>query len=255
MAQTKRSRKKEPEKSLSCQDAGCSILAFGAHPDDIELTVGGTLSKAAKAGYRTVAVDLTRGESGTRGTAQRRLKECARAAEILGLKERENLGLPDGALETRLEYRRAAAAAIRRHRPEIILAPWVEDTHPDHAAAGSIVRAAFFDARLAKLDLEGDPWFAGLLLYFACRQYVEPTVIVDVSGEHGVKKKAYRAHRSQMGGRGKKEFRPPGVVDPFKLIEVRDRHYGSLIGAEFGEGLIATEPLPLRSLSLLCCEP
>lgn len=242
-------------KNSSCADAGCSILAFGAHPDDIELTVGGILSKASRAGYRTVAVDFTQGESGTRGTATKRLEESRRAAGILGLADRENLGLPDGALEERLEGRRAAAAAIRRHRPEIVLAPWLEDTHPDHAAAGRIVKAAFFDARLAKTGLEGEPWFARLALFYPCRHYVDPTVVVDVSVVHDVKKKAYRAHRSQMGGRGKKEFRPPGVTDPFKLIEVRDRHYGSLIGADFGEGLISLVPLPLDSLSRICCEP
>jgi bacillithiol biosynthesis deacetylase BshB1 len=241
--------------SSSCPDLGCTILAFGAHPDDIELTVGGTLCKASKAGYRAVAVDLTRGETGTRGTPDRRLKEAEKAAAILGLAARENLGLPDGGLECRLEERRTVAGAIRRHRPEIVLAPWVEDTHPDHAAAGQIVRAAFFDARLAKLDLQGEPWFARLLLFFPCRQYRAPTVVIDVTEERKVKEKAFRAHRSQMGGKGKKEFRPPGVMDPFKLTEARDRHYGSLVGAQFGEGLIATDPLPLTSLALLCCEP
>lgn len=239
----------------SCTDAGCSILAFGAHPDDIELTVGGILAKSSRQGYRTVAVDLTQGEMGTRGTPRERLQECRRAAKILGLEARENLGLPDGGLEPTLEYRRAAAAAIRRHRPEVILAPWVEDTHPDHAAAGQIVRAAFFDARLAKSGVEGDPWFARVLLFFPCRQYVEPTCIVDTTDSRKVKERAFRAHKSQMGGRGKKEFRPKGIPDPFKMIDARDRHYGSLIGAEYGEGLISTVPLRIDSISALCCVP
>jgi bacillithiol biosynthesis deacetylase BshB1 len=243
------------QKQPACTDAGCSILAFGAHPDDIELTVGGILAISSRKGYRTVAVDMTRGEMGTRGTPRERLQECLKAARILGLTDRDNLELPDGALELKREYRLAAAAAIRKHRPEIILAPWVEDTHPDHAAAGQIARAAFFDARLAKSDLAGDPWFARLLLFFPCRQYVEPTFVVDISRTRAVKEKAFRAHTSQMGGRGKREFRPPGIPDPFKMIDARDRHYGSLIGAEFGEGLIATVPLRLDSLSVLCCEP
>ncbi len=238
-----------------CLDAGCAVMAFGAHPDDIELTVGGTLFKSARAGHRTVAVDLTRGESGTRGTAARRLSESGKAAAVLGLAARENLGLPDGSLEPRLEYRRAAAELIRTHRPEIILAPWIDDTHPDHAAAGQIVKAAFFDARLSKTGLKGTPWFARLLLFYPCRQYVDPSVVVDVSAVHAEKRRAYRSHLSQMGGKGKREFRPPGVVDPFKLIETRDRHYGSLIGAEYGEGLISLTPLPLDSLARICCEP
>jgi bacillithiol biosynthesis deacetylase BshB1 len=239
----------------SCTDAGCSILAFGAHPDDIELTVGGILAASARKGYRTAAVDLTRGEMGTRGTPRERLRECRQAAKILGLGARENLGLPDGGLELTLEYRHAAAAAIRKHKPEVILAPWVEDTHPDHAAAGQIVRAAFFDARLAKSAIEGEPWFARLLLFFPCRQYVDPTFIVDISDCRKIKERAYRAHKSQMGGRGKKEFRPQGIPDPFKMIDARDRHYGSLIGAEYGEGLVSTVPLRIDSVAALCCDP
>jgi bacillithiol biosynthesis deacetylase BshB1 len=243
------------KKTPSFTGYGCTLLAFGAHPDDVELSVGGTLCKTARAGHRTVAAELTGGESGTRGTAATRLKESLKAAKILGLAERENLGLPDAALEVTIEARRAVAAAIRKHRPEIVLAPYVEDLHPDHAAAGQIVRAAFFDARLAKLDVAGDPWFARLLLFYPCRQYFEPTVVVDVTGEYAVKKRAFRAHRSQMGGKGKKNFRPPGVTDPFIMIEARDRHNGSLVGVEYGEGLISPTPLPLSSLSRLCCDP
>lgn len=238
------------KKNSSKQDC-CTVLAFGAHPDDIELTVGGTLCKIARAGYRAVAVDLTRGETGTRGTAAQRLKESDRAAEILGLAARENLGLPDAGLELSLEYRRVAAAAVRRHRPEIILAPWVEDLHPDHAAAGRIVQAAMFDARLAKLAGPEGPWFARMILFYPCRQYYEPTFVIDVTAEYPLKRKAFQAHRSQMGGRGKKEFRPREVTDPFTMVETRDRHNGSLIGVEYGEGLMASTPVPLECLSIL----
>ena len=255
MTASPKAAKKAGARQGSCTDAGCSILAFGAHPDDIELTVGGILAKSSRRGYRTAAVDLTQGEMGTRGTPAERLQECRRAAKILGLSARENLGLPDGGLELRLDYRRAAAAAIRRLRPEIILAPWVEDTHPDHAAAGQIVRAAYFDARLAKSGIGGDPWFARLLLFFPCRQYVEPTFVVDISDVRSVKEKAFRAHKSQMGGQGKKEFRPKGIPDPFKMIDAPDRHYGSLIGAEYGEGLISTIPIRIDSVAALCCKP
>lgn len=243
------------KKSPSFPGYGCTLLAFGAHPDDIELSVGGILCKTARAGHRTVAAELTGGESGTRGSAGKRMAEAKKAAKILGLAERENLGFPDAALELNIETRRAVASAIRRHRPEIVLAPYVEDLHPDHAAAGQIVRAGFFDARLAKLDIKGDPWFARLLLFYPCRQYFEPTVVIDVTEVYKVKKRAFCAHRSQMGGQGKRNFRPPGVVDPFIMIEARDRHNGSLIGAEYGEGLISPFPLPLSSLSRLCCDP
>lgn len=231
--------------------SGCFILAFGAHPDDIELSVGGMLAKATDAGRRCAAVDLTRGEAGTRGTPAERLKEAKRASTVLGLSSRENLGLPDAGLELSVDHRRTVADVIRRHRPEIILAPWIEDLHPDHAAAGRIVQAAMFDARLAKLAAGGAPWFTRLILFYPCRHYVQPTMVVDISREYPVKKRAWKAHRSQMDGPGKKKIRPPGAVDPFALVEVRDRHYGTLIGAEYGEGLISLTPLPLGCLSRL----
>ena len=232
-------------------ESGCFILAFGAHPDDIELSVGGMLAKATHAGRRCAAVDLTRGEAGTRGTPAERLKESQRAANLLRLESRENLGLPDAGLELSVDHRRTVAGVIRRHRPEIILAPWIEDLHPDHAAAGRIVQAAMFDARLAKLAADGAPWFTRLILFYPCRHYVQPTMVVDISREYPVKRKAWKAHRSQMDGPGKKKIRPTGAVDPFALVEVRDRHYGTLIGAEYGEGLISPTPLPLGCLSRL----
>jgi bacillithiol biosynthesis deacetylase BshB1 len=239
------------KKKNTSPESGCFILAFGAHPDDIELSVGGTLAKAARAGRKCAAVDLTAGEAGTRGTPAERLKESKRAANLLRLAGRENLGLPDAALEFSVASRRIVADVIRRHRPEIILAPWIEDLHPDHAVAGRIVQAAMFDARLAKLAADGTSWFTRLILFYPCRHYVQPTTVVDISGEHKVKKRAWEAHRSQRGGSGKKEFRPRGVVDPFVLVEVRDRHYGTLIGAEYGEGLISPTPLHLECLSRL----
>jgi bacillithiol biosynthesis deacetylase BshB1 len=239
------------KKKKSPPESGSFILAFGAHPDDIELSVGGMLAKASHAGHRCAAVDLTGGEAGTRGTPAERLKESKRAAAILRLAARENLGLPDAGLELTVDSRRHVAEVIRRHRPEIILAPWIEDLHPDHAAAGRIVQAAMFDARLSKLAGDGTPWFARIILFYPCRHYVQPTTVVDISREYAVKKRAWKAHRSQMGGPGKEEFRPPGAVDPFTLVEVRDRHYGTLIGAEYGEGLISPAPLPLECLSLL----
>ena len=238
-------------KNASSDQQGCLVLAFGAHPDDIDLSVGGMLCKVSRKGHRAVAVDMTAGEAGTRGTAETRRKEAKKAAAILGLAARENLGLPDAGLEFCLENRRAAAALIRRYRPGIVLAPWIEDSHPDHAAAGQIVKAALFDARLKKVAIEGEPWFVTTILFYPCRHYHQPTVVIDISGEHDIKKKAFEAHRSQMDGKGKKKIRPKGVADPFAVSEVRDRHYGSLIGTAYGEGLISPQPLALFSLDLL----
>jgi len=230
---------------------GCHILAFGAHPDDLDFTVGGTLIKASRAGRITVGVDLTGGESGTLGTATRRSRESEKAAGLLGLSKRESLGLPDAGLEFTLPARRAVAAAIRRHRPALILAPWVEDHHPDHAIAGQLVRAAYFEARIAKIAEGDEPWFTSFILYFPCRRYVHPTLVVDVSDVYPRKRKAFLAHRSQIVPKGEKSFRPPGFLDPFTLVERRDRHFGSLIGSEFGEGLISDDPIPCHVLAPL----
>lgn len=243
------------KKKTPSQPSRCDVLAFGAHPDDLELTIGGTLHKLARAGYRAVAIDLTRGESGTRGNAARRRREAMRAASLLGLAYRENLNLGDASLEFSLSQRRAVASAIRRHRPEIILAPWVEDLHPDHAAAGQIVQAAFYEARLAKLAEGEEPWFTRFILFYPGRHYHHPTVIVDVSAEYPVKTKAILAYRSQTERPGKNSFRPPGFPDPFSTVELRDRHFGSLIGTSHGEGFIATSPIPLTSLAALLFKP
>lgn len=228
--------------------SGCDVLAFGPHPDDLELVVGGTLAALARAGRRVIAVELTRGESGTRGNAEVREREAERAGKILGLAARENLGLPDAALEFTLPYRRAVAAAVRRHRPEVVIAPWYEDAHPDHAAAGRLVEAAFFEARLKKIAGREKPWFARLLFFYPCRNYRQPTLVVDVTQVHALKVKAMYAHRSQVGSRS---FRAAGANDVFAGVEIRDRFYGSLIGRPYGEGLVATGPLPVTATDQL----
>jgi len=231
-----------PAKSGRGATAGCDVLAFGPHPDDVELVIGGTMAACAKAGLRVVAVEMTRGESGTRGDAVTREREACRAAKILGLAARENLGLPDAHLEFTLEYRHAVADAIRRHRPDIVLAPWYEDAHPDHAIAGRLVQAAFFEARLKKLAGPEGPWFARLLYYYPCRNYRHPDLVVDVTDVWPLKKKAMYAHRSQVGSRS---VRAAGSSDVFANVEFRDRHFGALIGRPFGEGLVASAPLPV----------
>ena len=231
-----------PAKDSASVNPGCDVLAIGPHPDDVELVIGGTVAACARAGLRVVAIEMTRGESGTRGDAVTREREACRAAKILGLSARENLGLPDAHLEFTLEYRHAVADAIRRHRPDVVLAPWYEDAHPDHAVAGRLVQAAFFEARLKKLAGPEGPWFARLLYYYPCRNYRHPDLVVDVTDVWALKKKAMYAHRSQVGSRS---VRAAGSSDVFTNVEFRDRHYGALIGRPFGEGLLASAPLPV----------
>lgn len=231
----------------------CDVLAIAPHPDDVELTVGGTVAALARAGRRVVAVELTRGESGTLGDGGTREREARRAGRILGLVARENLGLPDAALEFTLPYRRAVAAAVRRHRPGIILAPWYEDAHPDHVAAGRLAESAFYEARLRKIAGGEEPWHTRLLFFYPCRNYRHPTLVVDVTAVYPVKRRAMAAHRSQVPSRS---FRAAGYNEVFPIIEVRDRFYGALIGRPFGEGLVAAGPLPVTDpAQLLFADP
>jgi len=227
---------------------GCDVLAIGPHPDDVELVIGGTCAALAKAGRRVVAVELTRGESGTLGDARTREREACRAARILGLAARENLGLPDAALEFTLPYRRAVAAVVRKWRPEVILAPLYEDAHPDHVVAGRLAEAAFFEARLKKIAGGEEPWFTRLLFFYPCRTYRHPTLVVDVTDVYAVKLRAMNAHRSQAPSRS---FRAAGYNDVFASVQVRDRFFGGLIGRPYGEGLVATGPLPVTATDQL----
>ena len=120
------------------------VLAIGAHPDDVELGCGGTMLRLRDAGCRSVVLDLTRGERGSRGTPETRAEEASRATAMMGLVARETLEFPNSELMPSLELRRAVIEAIRRHRPRIVLAPLPTDLHPDHAAAGTVVRQAFY---------------------------------------------------------------------------------------------------------------
>jgi bacillithiol biosynthesis deacetylase BshB1 len=228
--------------------SGCDVLAIGPHPDDVELVIGGTCAALAKAGRRVVAVELTRGESGTLGDARTRERESQRAGRILGLAARENLGLPDAALEFTLPYRRAVAAVVRKWRPEVILAPLYEDAHPDHVVAGRLAEAAFFEARLKKIAGGEEPWFTRLIFYYPCRTYRHPSLVVDVTDVYAIKRRAMNAHRSQAPSRS---FRAAGYNDVFSSVEVRDRFFGGLIGRPYGEGLVATGPLPVTATDQL----
>src|SRR3954470_8062869 len=162
-----------------------SILAIAAHRDDVELTCGGTLIKAARRGQRTAIVDLTQGEMGTRGSAPLRGEEAARAAELLGCVARETLALPDAGIENTPATRELLARAIRRFRPRVVIAPASEGRHPDHRVTAGLVRDACFVAGLAKVAPEIPKHRPLKILHcLAYRQdFVRPTFVVDISDE------------------------------------------------------------------------
>lgn len=214
------------------------ILAFGAHPDDVELAASGTLIKAARAGARTGVVSLTRGEMGTRGTPATRAAEFDAAAALMGLSHHEMLTLPDGHLAVSDATREAVVREIREHRPRIVLAPYWEDRHPDHPATSRIVQEAAFLAGLSKLDTGQEPHRPAEIVYYMASWEFEPSFIVDVSDVIEEKRRAIHAYGTQVYNPSIESDEPPTFIasEHFQeLLMSRMAHYGRLIGKRYGE--------------------
>ncbi len=218
------------------------ILAFGAHPDDVELHVGGTLAKMAARGYAVGVVDLTRGELGTRGTPAIRAREAAAAAKILGLKVRENLGLPDGGVHVNPQARLKVIRALRKHRPMLVLAPHWEEAHPDHANAGLLIAEAAHHAGLMKIRTGQEKFRPKAILYFMLPPYVRPTFIVDVSDHIEQREAAIRAHRSQLFDPARQPDTYLSQPDFLYRVNAVVSYYGTLIGRAKGEAFLMKVP-------------
>jgi bacillithiol biosynthesis deacetylase BshB1 len=230
------------------------VLAVMAHPDDAELLCGGALRKSARRGERAGIVDLTRGEMGTRGTPEIRAREASRAAEILGLAERRNAGLPDGHLENSLDARRVVAALIRELRPRIVVTHWVEGRHPDHRAAAALVRDAAFLAGLRNFPAPGDPHRPLKVVHAtAFREDAEPpTFVLDITAEMEDKMAAIAAYESQFQGLTQAgEVYPGGERALPDQIRAACARYGSLIRTAYGEPFRTSETLEWDSLGSL----
>lgn len=237
---------------------GLELLAFGPHPDDVELFCGGLLARMAGLGYRTGIIDLTRGEKSTRGTPETRAAETEAASRVLGLTWRENLGLPDGwvtpwagfeapeAGRTRAPVARVVEV-LRRLRPELVLVPWEQERHPDHEAASALVTRALFFASVRKFETEPptEPFTPRQVLYYPLRHLAEPSVITDVTSAFERKMEAIRCYASQVMPRA--DAPPTLVGSPLSLtsLEARDRFYGAQIGVAYGEPYVLRETLGL----------
>ncbi len=222
------------------------VLAFGAHPDDVELTIGGTVLSLLNQGYGVGIVDMTRGEMGTRGTPEVRATEAAEAARRLGVSVRRNLGLPDGNVVLNQASRDAVIRVLREYRPSVVLAPIDRDLHPDHAWTGRIVREAAFLAGLVRWDTGQAPHRPRTVLGYVTHTTEDPDLVVDVSAFMRQKKEACLAYESQ--------FHDPDSEAPATYIssagfwdwwEARARSFGHRIGVEFGEGFVHDGPIPL----------
>lgn len=221
------------------------LLAIAAHRDDVELTCGGTLIKAVDQGYRTGILDLTAGETGTRGSASLREEESNRAAEVMGVAERRNAGLPDAHLSNDEASRRVVVEHLRHFRPRVVILPFPVGRHPDHRIASELARDACFLAGLARYDAPGERHRPHKILYaLAYREDpVKPTFVVDVSDQFERKLAAIRCYASQFdGAHSAGEIFPTGQ-DLYSLVETQNAHYGSLIRRRYGEPFFTHETM------------
>lgn len=221
------------------------LLAIAAHRDDVELTCGGTLAKAVKAGHRVGILDLTQGEMGTRGDAATRAAEAERAAKTLGVALRLNAGMRDAHLTNDEPSRKAIAGFIRRLRPRVVILPFPVGRHPDHRIASELARDACYLAGLAKYAPEKgvEAHRPHKILYaLAYREDpVKPTFVVDISEVFETKLEAIRCYGSQFAGaKAAGEIHPTGQ-DLYELIRVQSAHYGSLIRRRYGEPFYTPE--------------
>ncbi|HWQ33813.1 MAG TPA: bacillithiol biosynthesis deacetylase BshB1 [Blastocatellia bacterium] len=222
------------------------VLAIAAHPDDVELSVGGTLIRLAAMGYKTGVLDLTRGEAGTRGTPEIRAQEAAAAAQLMGLAVRENLDLGDAHVWVDEQSRTRLVRALRRLRPRIIFTQYGDDPHPDHAHASRLVREAAHISGLAKYDAEaGQARFRpSCVAHFLFPRTLPPTFIVDITDTWQRKWEAIRAHASQFYNPQSSEPQSRVSTSQFLYeIEARDRYWGAMIGVEYGEPFYVREAL------------
>ncbi len=227
----------------------CDLLAFGAHPDDVEIGMGGTIAKYVRRGYRAVICDLTKAELSSNGTVDERQKEAAEAARRLGVSERLNLELPDRGLFVEEEAIRRIVAVVRRYRPRLVFAPYWEDRHPDHGQCARLVEEAVFSAGIRRYgDGElGDAHRVRSVYYYMINAFCRPHFLVDISETAQDKLASLRAYESQF------EKRPGSVDTPLtnnyiEMIESRERWFGQQIGAEYAEGFLAKTPIHLFDL-------
>lgn len=233
------------------------ILAFGAHPDDVELGCGGTLLGAIAEGKKVGVIDLTKGELGTRGTTSQRLKEAQLASEVLGLTIRENLGMADGFFVNDKEHQFAIIETIRRFQPTIIFCNAPEDRHPDHGRAASLVEDAAFLSGLTKIQtthngVPQDAWRPTQVFHYIQSRSLTPNFVVDISAHMEKKMESILAHSSQFYDPNSKE--PETFISGTAFLEFvkgRAKELGQQIGVQYAEGFITKKLLGIGSLDAI----
>lgn len=219
------------------------LIAFGAHPDDVEIGCGGLLIKSVANGYKVGIVDLTEGEMASTGTVEQRREESKKAGEIIGVSFRINLKLPDRGVRINDDSLAKVVRIIRQARPKLILAPYWEDRHPDHVACSQLITEAHFNTRLYKYLPELPPHQPRLIYYFLNHYQVQASFIVDISRYFERKVEAIFAHHSQFGPSPTKTSLNTGHF--LNVLRGWNQAFGSLIGCTYGEGFYSKEVLPI----------
>lgn len=226
------------------------IVAFGAHPDDVELSAGGTLAKEVKAGKKVGIVDLTKGQLGTRGSVQLRAEEAQKAQEILGVQHRENLGMEDGWFEVDQAHLMRVIEALRRLRPQVVLANARADRHPDHGRAAELVQRACFLSGLARIETPGlEPWRPKAVYHYIQDRDRTPDFVVDITGFEEFKMQAVLAYSSQFHQPDATGPQTP-ISSPEFLDHLRGRMQtiGRPAGFAYAEGFESVRVLGIQDL-------
>jgi bacillithiol biosynthesis deacetylase BshB1 len=229
------------------------VLAIAAHRDDVELTCGGTLLKALEFGKTTAIIDLSQGETGTRGSAELRAEEASRAAEILGVSARINLGFPDAGIANTPETRAELAVAIRRFAPRVVIAPSPHGRHPDHRITAELVRDACFIAGLRKIEPSVPAHRPHKIINCISfrEDQIKPTFVVDISSVFERKLEAVRAYASQFEGAIQAGEVYPNGEPLLDIVRHQAAHYGSLIRTRYGEPFYTAETMRVDDIASL----
>ncbi len=231
------------------------ILAFGAHPDDVELGCGGTIAKEIALGKKVGIIDLTRGELGTRGSAEIRDQEAAAAANLLGVLVRENLNMRDGFFSNDEEHQLAIIRMLRNYQPEIVLCNAVDDRHIDHGKGSKLVSDACFLSGLSKVETQYDgksqlAWRPKLVYHYMQWKNLVPDFVVDITGYHDKKVAAILAYGSQFYDPNSTEPETPIATKNFlESLNYRAQDLGRLIGVDYAEGFTVERYLAVNSLA------
>jgi bacillithiol biosynthesis deacetylase BshB1 len=225
------------------------LLVFGPHPDDLEIGLGGTIARHTSAGWQVGLCDLTRGEMGSNGTPEERMREADAAREVLGAAWRENFGWPDRGITGDRAQLDQVAALVRREHPRVVAIPYWEDRHPDHVAASRVLAEGIFNARLRRYPIDGEPWAPEWVCYYFINDHGPVSFAIDVSADYDVKNRALDCYRSQFRPEGPESVETRLTAPSFRrLIASRDAQFGALTGVAFAEGIVVKEPLLRHNL-------